>query len=282
MIDAGMKRRMKWHMEGYIDTDIPVALEVKEALENMDRDSLKRMLNTSYGLSPVIDRVLKTLIWKELQRRNKEEKKMEDKKYYSGSVMVTTWRTRNTISDLDDVIVTLNNRTDRITFKDGYFMGVTLYPKIELPTGMPIDARKRYTKEEITEAIINAWDKGEYAEDQTDISWIFNPDPEGFTGTVDLATVLLKDRCGYRGSFDAYHNPQARARCRVRIVDGKFFEKLDGSSELADIFKNYRYTFYTEENIKNYIAGKWCVRDFGKDASYYILNIEEDSDETDN
>lgn len=193
---------------------------------------------------------------------------MEDKKYYSGSVAVTTWRSRRTFCDLDDQM--LSHRTDLITFKDGVFINVML----ETKTGIPyINTKKRFTKEEISELITTAWDKGGYADDQTDISWIFNPDPEGFTGTVDLATVLLKYPNGNEGHVDT----QVRARCRVRIVNGTFFEKLGGSSKLADILKNHKGIFETKENIVKYIKDKWCVRDFGNDASYFRLEIEEES-----
>lgn len=269
MIDAKMKRSMKWHTEGYINTDTVWVVAAKKALENMDRDSLRLLLNTYYGLWPAqADAMTTFLIWDELQRRNKEEKKMEDKKYYSGSVAVTTWRSRRTFGDLNDHA--LNHRTDLITFKDGVFINVMLGTK----TGIPyIDTKKRFTKEEISELITTAWDKGEYAEDQTDITLIFNPDPEGFTGTVDLATVLLK----YPHCNGECCETQRRARCRVRIVNGTFFEKLDGSSKLADIFKNHKGVFETRENIKWYIENKWYVCDFGNDASYYILEIEEES-----
>lgn len=223
MIDAKMKRTMKWHTEGY-----------------------------------------------------KEEKKMEDKKYYSGSVAVTTWRLRETFNGDN---ITSNHRTDLITFREGRYMVTLLDPKVNLTAKVPIEGptSKRFTKEDITEAIKTAWDNGEYAEDQTDITWIFNPDPEGFTGTVDLATVLLKDNSGLGGALDAYDNPQVRARCRVRIVDGTFFEKLGGSSKLADILKNHKGVFATREDIVRYVKDKWCVRDFGNDASYFTLDIEEES-----
>lgn len=98
-------------------------------------------------------------------------------------------------------------------------------------------------------------------------------DPEGFTGTVDLATVLLKDLEGNNGGY----SEQVRARCRVRIVDGTFFEKLGGSSKLADILKNHKGVFTTKEHIEKYIKDKWSVRDFGNDASYFTLEIEEES-----
>lgn len=274
MIDAKMKRTMKWHTEGYIDTDVVRKLAIKKSLENMDRDSLRRLLNTSYGMTPAYDDILTMVVLQELQRRYKEENKMEDKKYYSGSVAVTTWRSRRTFNDLDDVMS--NHRTDLITFKDGRYFGVLLDPKVNPPAKIPIntnDTRKRYTKEDISELITTAWDKGEYAEDQTDISWVFNSDPEGFTGTVDLATVLLKYPKGIPGHADT----QVRARCRVRIVDGTFFEKLDGSSKLADILKDHKGVFETKEAIEMYIKNKWYVGDFGNDASYFRLEIEEES-----
>lgn len=196
-----------------------------------------------------------------------------DKKYYSGSVAVTTWRSRKTFV-CDNV--TSNHRADLITFREGVWVNIVVDPNHNISEKLSLDARKKYTKEEIAEAITSAWDKGEYADDQTDINWLFNPDPEGFTGTVDLATVLLKDRYGYRGSFEAYHNPQVRARCRVSIVDGAFFEKLDGSSKLADILKHHKGVFATKEDVEKYIKDKWFALDFGNDASYYALEIEED------
>lgn len=279
MIDAKMKRTMKWHTEGsYIDTDMAWVVAAKKALKNLDRDSLRLLLNAHYGLLPTqADYMTTFLIWQELQRRNKEEKKMENKKYYSGSVTVTTWKERKTFKG--DYIMS-NHRSDLITFKDGRYFGVLLDPKTKIMAKIPINLSagdKRYTKEDIEEAIVTAWDKGEYAEDQTDISWIFNPDPEGFTGMVDLATVLLKDPKGNGGCLDAYYNPQVRARCRVRIVDGTFFEKLGGSSKLADILKNHKGVFTTKEDIVGYIKDKWSVRDFGNDASYFTLDIEEES-----
>lgn len=74
MIDAKMKRTMKWHTEGYIDMDAVGVVAAKKALESMDRDSLKRLLNEQYGLRPTqADYMRKRLIWQELQRRNKEE-----------------------------------------------------------------------------------------------------------------------------------------------------------------------------------------------------------------
>lgn len=275
MIDAKMKRTMKWHTDGYINTDAVWTVAVKKALENMDRDSLRRLLNSHYGLLPTqVDYMTQRLIWLELQRRNKEEKKMENKKYYSGSVKVTTWRSRRTFNELDDAHS--NHRTDLFTFKDGGYFGVLLDPKVKIPAKIPIDTNdinNKYTKEEITDLITSAWDNGEYAEDQTDISWMFDPDPEGFTGTVDLATVLLKYPNGNGGHIDT----QVRARCRVRIADGTFFKKLSGSSKLADILKNHKGVFETKEDIVKYIKDKWCVRDFGNDASYFRLEIEEES-----
>lgn len=266
MIDTGM---IKWFAEMYMDTDPVWTAAAKKALENMDRVSLKRLLNTHYGLLPTqVDYMTTLLIWDELQRRNKEKKKMEDKKYYSGSVAVTTWKERKTFKG---DYTTSNHRTDTFTYKGGRCSAMH-FASDDLPEEFPIDVRKGYTKEEITEAIITAWDKGEYAEDQTDISWIFNPDPEGFTGTVDLATVFLKDQKG-----DGQHlEPRVTARCRVRIVDGEFFEKLGGSSKLADILKNHKGAFETKNHIETYIENKWCVRDFGDDDSYFTLDIKED------
>lgn len=201
---------------------------------------------------------------------------MEDKKYYSGSVTVTTWRSRETFEGDN---VTSNHRTDLITFREGRYMGTLLDPRVYLAAKVPIEGPtgKRYTKEEITEAIMTAWDKGEYAEDQTDISWVFNTDSKGFTGTVDLSTVILKDPDGDSRRFGAYCESQVRARCRVRIVDGTFFEKLGGSSKLADILKNHKGVFTTKEHIEKYIKDKWRVLDFGNDASYFTLEIEEES-----
>jgi hypothetical protein len=244
-----------------------------ELVKIISTEQLKMLLNAKYGINPEpANPIIEKILLDELRYRGGN--KMEDK--YSGSVKIETWRSRKVFNNHD--YVATNHRTDVITFKDGRYFGVLLDPKTNIMAKIPIDrcaGNKKYTKEEITEAIIKAWDKGEYAEDQTDINWIFNPDPKGFTGTVDLATVLLKDREGNNGCFEASHSPQIRARCRVRIVDGTFFEKLDGSSELADIFKNYRYTFSTEGDIAKYVKGKWCVRDFGNDASYYTLEIEE-------
>lgn len=275
MIDAKMRRTMKWHTDGYIDADVVRTVAIKKSLENMDRDSLRRLLNTSYGMTPAYDDILTMMVLQELQRRNKEEKKMEDKKYYSGSVKVTTWRSRRTFNALDDI--DSNHKTDLITFRKGVFAGMTIDSNRKISEKLPIDTGKKYTKEDISELITTAWDNGEYAEDQTDISWIFNPDPEGFTGTVDLATVLLKDNCGLGGALDAYDNPQVRARCLVRIVDGTFFEKLGGSSKLADILKNHKGVFTTKEDIVRYVKDKWRVLDFGNDASYFTLDIEEES-----
>lgn len=266
MMDAKMKRTMKWHTEGYIDTDVVWEVAARKAIKNMDRDSLKRLLNEHFGLWPTqADYMTTHLIWQELQRRNKEEKKMEDKKYYSGSVAVTTWVSRRKFEGDNDCCRTIN---DSFTFKNGRLKNgyVDQYR-------MPFDADKRYTKDEICESLKRAWDGGEYEPGQTDISWIFNPDPEGFTGTVDLATVLLKYPKGIR----AYADTQVRARCRVRIVDGEFFEKLDGSSKLADILKNHNGAFETKKHIETYIENKWYAGDFGNDASYFTLDIEEES-----
>lgn len=275
MIDAKMKRTMKWHTEGYIDTDVVRTVAIKKSLENMDRDSLRRLLNTSYGMTPAYDDILTMMVLQELQRRNKEEKKMEDKKYYSGSVAVTTWRSRTAFNDLTHA--RSNHKTDIVTFREGVWVKIVVDSNRKISEKLPLDARKKYTKEEITEFIKTAWDKGEYAEDQTDISWIFNPDPEGFTGTVDLSTVILKDPDGDSRRFGAYCESQVRARCRVRIVDGTFFEKLGGSSKLADILKNHKGVFTTKEHIEKYIKDKWRVLDFGNDASYFTLDIEEES-----
>lgn len=274
MIDAKMKRSMKWHTEGYISTDTVWVVAAKKALENMDRDSLKRLLNEQYGLWPTqADYMTKRLIWLELQRRNKEEKKMEDKKYYSGSVAVTTWRSRRTFGDLDDQM--LNHRTDLITFKDGVFINVMLGTK----TGIPyIDTKKRFTKEEISELIATAWDKGEYAEDQTDICCIFNPDPEGFTGTVYLTAVYVRGGEGYESiNNHQYSSLENGARCVVRIKDGKYVKgEATGRPEMIGMFKRHSDIFKSKDDIHLFVKDKWEAKAFGLNTSYYNLSIIEE------
>ena len=71
---------IQWYTERYIDTDTVWTVAVKKALENMDRVSLKRLLNEHFGLLPTqVSYMTTSLIWQELQRRNKEEKKMKNK-----------------------------------------------------------------------------------------------------------------------------------------------------------------------------------------------------------
>lgn len=274
MIDAKMKRAMKWHTEGHIDTDVVWEVAVKKALKNMDRDSLKRLLNEQYGLPAMhVEAMTTRLIWQELQRRNKEEKK-----YYSGSVAVTTWRSRRTFNELDDTMS--NHRTDLITFKDGRYFGVLLDPKTNIMAKIPINLSagdKKYTKEEITEAITTAWDKGEYAEDQTDISWIFNPDPEGFTGTVYLTTVYVRGGEGYE-SIDnhKFSSLETVARCVIQIKDGKYVKGVTGKPEIIALFKHHSSIFESEDAIRLFVKNKWDDKVFGLKSNYYNLTIIEE------
>lgn len=87
MNDRYMQRRIAWHTEGYIDTDIVRTVALKKALENMDPVSLKRLLNTSYGLTPAYNAIQTMMALHELQRRNKEEKKMHKKQKVNGHVV---------------------------------------------------------------------------------------------------------------------------------------------------------------------------------------------------
>ena len=73
-------RMIKRYTDTVLSTDTVWAVAVKKALENMDRNSLKRLLNEHFGLLPTqLDYMTTSLIRYELQRRNKEEKKMRNK-----------------------------------------------------------------------------------------------------------------------------------------------------------------------------------------------------------
>lgn len=74
MIDAKMKRTMKWHTEGYVDADVVREVAAKKALENMSTEDLKLVLNAHYGINPEPNNpIIEKIIIDELQRRNEEE-----------------------------------------------------------------------------------------------------------------------------------------------------------------------------------------------------------------
>lgn len=74
MIDAKMKRTMKWHTEGYINTDIALQKYWSEAVKNRSTEDLKIILHAKYGINPEpINPIIEKIIIDELQRRNKEE-----------------------------------------------------------------------------------------------------------------------------------------------------------------------------------------------------------------
>lgn len=75
MIDAKMKRTMKWNTSlKAINRDAALEKYWREEVKNMSTEDLKLVLNAHYGINPEpINPIVEKIIMDELKDRNKEE-----------------------------------------------------------------------------------------------------------------------------------------------------------------------------------------------------------------